>query len=55
MTALIHPNTTEKAVAPPPHSQLAEAVQRCESATGVLDCARNLIVVQIPGEETQKA
>ena len=38
-----------------PHSQLAEAVQPCESATGVLDCARNLIVVQIPGEETQKA
>lgn len=22
-----------------PHSQLAEAVQSCESATGVLDCA----------------
>ena len=38
-----------------PHSQLAEAVQPCESTTGVLDCARNLIVVQIPGEERQKA
>lgn len=36
------------------HSQLAEIVQPRESATGVLYRAGNLVMVQIPGEETER-
>lgn len=35
------------------YSQLAEAVKPGESTTGVLYCARNLVMVQIPGEKTE--
>lgn len=35
------------------YSQLAEAVKPGESTTGVLYCARNLVMVQIPGEKTR--
>lgn len=38
----------------PRYSQLAETLEPRKSATGVLYCARNLIMVQIPGEQTDR-
>lgn len=39
----------------PRYSQLAQIVEARESAAGVLYCARNLVMVQIPGEETERS
>lgn len=38
----------------PRYSQLAQTVEPRKSAAGVLYCARNLVMVQIPGEETER-
>ena len=36
------------------YSQLAEAVKSHKSTTGIFYCARNLVMVQIPGEKTER-
>lgn len=38
----------------PRYSQLAQTVKPRKSTAGVLYCARNLVMVQIPGEETER-